>query len=237
MSVLSRDRASEAGDPGALRQLAVVIVPVAKRAGMTARDGARSAATWAAPHVNVARTWTAPRIEGSGLAIRDTVGPRIYEVLVATARRVEVTPADADAAAARRRWPAATAGMVLLAAAGAAMAAVIQRRKAAVASGAPQDAVAGASQAAPDGQAGARRPGRRGRPGLARRTAGRPRPDRNLACGGVTRGHDRAADVGAWCTPSARGRAAATGQALRPVSHAANFFVPPEVPRFTGTGD
>ncbi len=30
---------------------------------------------------------------------------------------------------------------------------------------------------------------------------------------------------------------AATGQALRPVSHAANFFVPPEVPRFTGTGD
>ena len=30
---------------------------------------------------------------------------------------------------------------------------------------------------------------------------------------------------------------AATGQGLRPVSHAANFFVPPEVPRFTGTGD
>ena len=30
---------------------------------------------------------------------------------------------------------------------------------------------------------------------------------------------------------------AATGQPLRPVSHAANYFVPPEVPRFTGTGD
>ena len=30
---------------------------------------------------------------------------------------------------------------------------------------------------------------------------------------------------------------AATGQALRPVSHAANYFVPPDVPRFTGTGD
>jgi hypothetical protein len=26
---------------------------------------------------------------------------------------------------------------------------------------------------------------------------------------------------------------AATGQALRPVSHAANFFVPPEVPRLS----
>ena len=30
---------------------------------------------------------------------------------------------------------------------------------------------------------------------------------------------------------------AATGQPLRPVSHAANYFVPPEVPRFTDTAD
>jgi ribulose-5-phosphate 4-epimerase/fuculose-1-phosphate aldolase len=30
---------------------------------------------------------------------------------------------------------------------------------------------------------------------------------------------------------------AATGQPLRPVSHAANYFVPPEVPRFTQTAD
>jgi ribulose-5-phosphate 4-epimerase/fuculose-1-phosphate aldolase len=30
---------------------------------------------------------------------------------------------------------------------------------------------------------------------------------------------------------------AATGQPLRPVSHAANHFVPPEVPRFTDTAD
>ncbi len=30
---------------------------------------------------------------------------------------------------------------------------------------------------------------------------------------------------------------AAAGQSLRPVSHAANFFVPPEVPRFTDTAD
>jgi L-fuculose-phosphate aldolase len=29
----------------------------------------------------------------------------------------------------------------------------------------------------------------------------------------------------------------ASGQPLRPVSHAANFFVPPEVPRFTDTAD
>jgi L-ribulose-5-phosphate 4-epimerase len=30
---------------------------------------------------------------------------------------------------------------------------------------------------------------------------------------------------------------AASGQPLRPVSHAANYFVPPEVPRFTDTAD
>jgi L-ribulose-5-phosphate 4-epimerase len=30
---------------------------------------------------------------------------------------------------------------------------------------------------------------------------------------------------------------AATGQPLRPVSHAANYFVPPDVPRFTATAD
>lgn len=30
---------------------------------------------------------------------------------------------------------------------------------------------------------------------------------------------------------------AAAGQSLLPVSHAANYFVPPEVPRFTETGD
>lgn len=30
---------------------------------------------------------------------------------------------------------------------------------------------------------------------------------------------------------------AATGQPLRPVSHAANFFVPPQVPVYTGTAD
>ncbi|PXY25200.1 ribulose phosphate epimerase [Prauserella coralliicola] len=30
---------------------------------------------------------------------------------------------------------------------------------------------------------------------------------------------------------------AATGQPLRPVSHAANYFVPPQVPRFTDTAD
>ncbi|HEX9352759.1 MAG TPA: hypothetical protein VF933_02920 [Streptosporangiaceae bacterium] len=180
MSVLSRERASEAeaGDQGGLRQLAVVVVPAVKRAGMTARDSARSAAAWGAPHVHGARAWTAPRIEGSGLVIRDTVGPKIYEVLVATARRVEVTAPRADAAAPRRRWPEAAAGMVLLAAAGAAAAAVLRRRKAAGTGGVPGDAEAGGTgpQATPDAQPGAEADGRAEADGAAGAEGSKPPP-------------------------------------------------------------
>jgi hypothetical protein len=85
------------------------------------RRGARSAAMWAAPRVNGARAWTAPRIERSGLAIKDTIAPKISEVLVVTARRVDVAPP-------RRRWPRVMAGTALPAAAGAAVAAVLRRR-------------------------------------------------------------------------------------------------------------
>jgi hypothetical protein len=127
MSVPSRERASEAGAEdtrAGLQLLARTVVlaraagPAAKTAGFAARDGARSAATWAAPRVNGARAWTAPRIERSGLAIRDTVGPRVYEVFAATARRVEVTAPGADAGPPGRRWPRILAGAAVLTAAG-----------------------------------------------------------------------------------------------------------------------
>jgi hypothetical protein len=162
MSVLSRKRAAEA-EQDRMRQLAWVAVvtraavPMAKTAGMAARVGARSAATWAAPRVNGARAWAAPRIERSGLAIRDTVAPRIYDVFVSTARRVDVTAPHLDDDAPRRRWPRAVAGTAMLAAAGAAAAVVLQRRKnerAEGAGGAPgpaADADTG-PQTTPDGQ-------------------------------------------------------------------------------------
>ena len=114
MSVLSRKRAAEA-DPASTRArtlpparpivLARAAVPVAKTAGIAARDGVRSAAAWATPRVNGARAWTAPHIERSGLAIRDTIAPKICEMLTATARRVDVTAPRAGVAAPRRRWP------------------------------------------------------------------------------------------------------------------------------------
>lgn len=164
MSVLSRERASDAGaeDTRAGAQLlarTVVLAraagPAAKTAGVAARDGARSAATWAAPRVNGARAWTAPRIEWSGLAIRDTVGPRIYEVLAATARRVEVTAPRVDAEAHRRRWSRILAGAAVLTAAGAAAAIVLRRRSGDRAGGAPGESAGADSgpQAAQDGQA------------------------------------------------------------------------------------
>jgi hypothetical protein len=135
MSILSRNRAAEADadtrhrmqQPARPVALARAAVPMVKTAGMTARDGARGAAAWAAPRVNGARAWTAPRIERSGLAIKDTIAPKIYETLAATARRVDVTAPRLDVTAPRRRWPRVVAGTAILAAVGAAI--VLRRRK------------------------------------------------------------------------------------------------------------
>jgi len=138
MSVLSRTRVAEAETtdtrgymPLLARTtvLARAAVPMAKTAGMAARDGARSAATWAAPRVNGARAWTAPRIERSGLVIRDTIAPKICETLTATARRVDVPPRVVDATASGRRRLKVVAGTAMLAAAGAAAVVVLRRRK------------------------------------------------------------------------------------------------------------
>jgi hypothetical protein len=109
------------------------------------RRGARSAAMWAAPRVNGARAWTAPRIERSGLAIKDTIAPKISEVFVVTARRVDVAPP-------RRRWPRVMAGTALLVAAGAAVAVVLRRRAADGTCGASGEAAGPSPETAQDAQ-------------------------------------------------------------------------------------
>ncbi len=164
MSVLSRKRAAEAeaqAEQGRLQQPAWLAAaaraagPMAKTAGLAAQGGARSAAAWAAPHVNGARAWTAPRIERSGLAVKDTVAPKICDVLTATARRVDVAAPRLEVIARRRRWPrVVVAGTAMLAAAGVATAIVLRRRTDDGTGGAPgQAAGAGAGpQTAPDGQ-------------------------------------------------------------------------------------
>ena len=158
MSILSRKHAADADTRHRMQQdawlvvLARTAVPMVKTAGTTARDSARGAAAWAAPRVNGARAWTAPRIERSGLAIKDTIAPKISEALTATARRVDVTTPRLDVAARRRRWPRVVAGTAILAAVGAAI--VLRRRKHDRTRGAAREAAGARTgpQTAQDGQ-------------------------------------------------------------------------------------
>jgi hypothetical protein len=132
-------------------------VPRAKIAGTAARDGARSAAQWTGPRINQARVWTAPRIERSGLAIKDTIAPKVCETLMAAARYVDVAAPGPEVTAPRRRWPQIVAGTSVLVAVGAAAAVVLRRRKndrAYEAPGKPAEEATGL-QATQDGQLGA----------------------------------------------------------------------------------
>ena len=105
-------------------------------------------AAWAAPRVNGARAWTAPRIERSGLAVKDTVAPKICDVLTATARRVDVAaPRPGGRCAAAALAPGGGGGTAMSAAAGAATAIVLRRRKDDGTGGAPGQA---ADAGAPD---------------------------------------------------------------------------------------
>lgn len=131
MSLLTRKHASaEPAGPGgrALHTakhavpIAKHAVPIAKQAVLATRHGAEGAMAWARPHVDSARSWAAPRIERTGLAVRDSLAPRISAMLVATARRLDTTPRPA------RRWPRLLAGTAMLAAAASAAAAMVMRR-------------------------------------------------------------------------------------------------------------
>lgn len=182
VSVLSRKRADETDaastrarmlQPARPIVLARAAVPVAKTAGIAARDGVLSAAAWATPRVNGARAWTAPRIDRSGLAIRDTIAPKICEMLTATARRMDVTAPPVGVAAPRRRWPTVVAGAALLTAAGAAAAVVLRRRKDDGTGGSPGETADSGTgpQIAQDGQS---RPGAHG--GDAEADVSKPTP-------------------------------------------------------------
>jgi hypothetical protein len=97
--------------------------PMAENAGRAARDRANSALAWAMPHVDNARVWAAPHVERTGIAVRDSVAPKVTDLMVATARRLENAPPK------RRRWPRRVATMAMLAAAASAVAAVAIRRR------------------------------------------------------------------------------------------------------------
>lgn len=96
--------------------------PIAKTAGATARQGADVVVAWAAPRVDGARAWAAPRLERSGIAVRETIAPRVSDALVDAAHRL-------DTRQRARRWPKLLAGMTMLAAAISAAAALMLRRR------------------------------------------------------------------------------------------------------------
>jgi hypothetical protein len=107
------------------------VVPLAKNAGLVARQSAEDAMAWAAPRVKDARTWVAPHVEQAGIAVRDKIGPAISEkiaptiseVLVEAAHRLDGSPPR------RKRWPRLLAGFAMVAAVGSAVAAVMLRRR------------------------------------------------------------------------------------------------------------
>jgi hypothetical protein len=107
-------RQAQAGARSARRQ--------AHRAATQATPLARSARETAQQSVHDARVWAAPRVERSGHAVTERIAPKLSDMLVATARRLEPAPPTR-----RRRWPKALAGMVMLGV-GTAVAAVLRRR-------------------------------------------------------------------------------------------------------------
>ena len=100
------------------------VVPMAKNAGLAARQGADVVVTWATPRVRGARVWAAPRVEQAGFAVRDQVGPAVSAALIEAARRLDDSPPPR-----RARWPWMLAGIGLLAAAGSAVAAIMLKRR------------------------------------------------------------------------------------------------------------
>jgi len=131
------------------------MVPVARNAGLTARQGAdvvvawatprvQGARAWAAPRVHGARVWAAPRVEQAGYTVRDKYAPAVSAALIEAARRLDDSPPR------RRRWPWVVAGVGIIAAAGSAVAAVVLRRRPDIETYEPEDQTADSATAGID---------------------------------------------------------------------------------------
>jgi hypothetical protein len=97
--------------------------PVADQARMMANDRVEDARFWAADRVMDARGWTAPRIVRAARYVQEDLGPRVSEMLIATARRVEPPR--------RRRSRQMMMGFVIVGGLAGAMAAMMAARRSA----------------------------------------------------------------------------------------------------------
>lgn len=94
-------------------QASVQFTPLARSAQLTLGRGMYGA-----------RVWAAPRIERTGVAVQERLAPRVSEMMVSTARRVQPRVVRS-----RRRWPLVVGGIALLAAGGAAAAVLRSQRR------------------------------------------------------------------------------------------------------------
>jgi len=113
------------------------LVPVARSAGLTARQSADVVVAWATPRVRGARVWAAPRVEQAGFTVRDKIAPAVSLALIEAAHRIDDSPPPR-----RRRWPWVLAGCGMLAAAGSAAAAIALRRRTQTETFEPEDQMA-----------------------------------------------------------------------------------------------
>jgi hypothetical protein len=97
--------------------------PMTRKAALTARQGAGSAANWARPRVGRARAWMAVRAARGSVAVQESVAPRVSSMLAAVARRLDPPKPHS------RRWPKVLAGTALLAAGAAAATAMAMRNR------------------------------------------------------------------------------------------------------------
>ena len=113
------------------KDAAAQVVPVGKRAGTTAVQGAAGARDWAAPRVQDAvrgaREWAAPRLEDAADAVTTSVAPKVSSALRSTASQIRPTPAKTGA---RRMldWRLMLGLGAVLAAAGTTAAVAMRRR-------------------------------------------------------------------------------------------------------------
>ena len=139
MSLINTNRtnAGMAAIGARAKDAAAQTVPIGKRAGTTAVQGARQgvqgAKEWAAPHVHDAlqgtREWAAPRLDDAGEAVTTTVAPKVSSALHVTASRVR--PAGTTAQTGLRRlldWRWLLGFGAVVAAAGTAAAVAMRRR-------------------------------------------------------------------------------------------------------------
>lgn len=97
--------------------------PMAKSAATTARLGAGTTAEWARPHVHRGRAWLAVRARRGSVSVKESVGPKVSEMLATTARKLDPPARRA------RRLPKVLAALALLAAGAAAAGAMAMRNR------------------------------------------------------------------------------------------------------------